>query len=92
LSGLIKQCWDEDPDVRPVFVEIIVRLEDILQQVQVELELSKPSFVQTTGLDSGIVFCSRPREAVDVLKRNCKINLSGTRENYEINHRDGGKK
>jgi len=34
LSELIEQCWDEDPDVRPVFPEIIVQLEDILQQVQ----------------------------------------------------------
>ncbi|CAM0910717.1 unnamed protein product [Alopecurus aequalis] len=38
LSGLIEQCWDEDPDVRPVFAEITVQLEGILQQVQVELE------------------------------------------------------
>jgi len=34
LSRLIEQCWDEDPDVRPVFAEITVQLEDILQQVQ----------------------------------------------------------
>ncbi|XP_020157535.1 serine/threonine-protein kinase STY46 isoform X2 [Aegilops tauschii subsp. strangulata] len=35
LSKLIEQCWDEDPDIRPVFAEIIVQLEDILQEIQV---------------------------------------------------------
>lgn len=35
LSKLIQQCWDEDPNARPVFGEIIIQLEDILQQVQV---------------------------------------------------------
>ncbi|VAI76591.1 hypothetical protein VPH35_123792 [Triticum aestivum] len=35
LSKLIEQCWDEDPDTRPVFAEIIVQLEDILQEIQV---------------------------------------------------------
>ncbi|XP_014756465.1 serine/threonine-protein kinase STY17 isoform X2 [Brachypodium distachyon] len=34
LSKLIQQCWDEDPNARPVFGEIIIQLEDILQQVQ----------------------------------------------------------
>uniref|UniRef100_M8CV44 Serine/threonine-protein kinase HT1 n=1 Tax=Aegilops tauschii TaxID=37682 RepID=M8CV44_AEGTA len=34
LSKLIEQCWDEDPDIRPVFAEIIVQLEDILQEIQ----------------------------------------------------------
>ncbi|CAL5004631.1 unnamed protein product [Urochloa decumbens] len=34
LSKLIRQCWDENPDVRPTFVEIIVELEDMLQHVQ----------------------------------------------------------
>jgi hypothetical protein len=42
LSELIEQCWDEDPDERPVFAEITVQLEDILHEVQVELE-----FLQT---------------------------------------------
>ncbi|XP_037458118.1 serine/threonine-protein kinase STY46-like isoform X1 [Triticum dicoccoides] len=37
LSKLIEQCWDEDPDTRPVFAEIIVQLEDILQEIQVEV-------------------------------------------------------
>ena len=35
LSKLIQQCWDENPDLRPTFAEIIVELEDILQHVQV---------------------------------------------------------
>lgn len=35
LSKLTEQCWDEDPDIRPVFTEIIIQLEDILQQIQV---------------------------------------------------------
>ncbi|KAL6659605.1 hypothetical protein ACP70R_003645 [Stipagrostis hirtigluma subsp. patula] len=35
LSELIQQCWDEDPDVRPTFAEIIIELEDLLQQVEV---------------------------------------------------------
>jgi len=34
LSKLIQQCWDENPDLRPTFAEIIVQLEDILQHVQ----------------------------------------------------------
>jgi len=34
LSKLIERCWDENPDVRPTFAEIIVELEDILQHVQ----------------------------------------------------------
>ncbi|XP_015696147.1 serine/threonine-protein kinase STY8-like [Oryza brachyantha] len=34
LSKLIQQCWDEDPDVRPVFAEIVIELEDILQHSQ----------------------------------------------------------
>lgn len=35
LSKLIEHCWDEDPDKRPVFAEIIIQLEDILQEIQV---------------------------------------------------------
>ncbi|XP_047049812.1 serine/threonine-protein kinase STY46-like [Lolium rigidum] len=34
LSGLVELCWDEDPDARPVFAEIIGRLEEISRQVQ----------------------------------------------------------
>ncbi|XP_051200023.1 serine/threonine-protein kinase STY8 [Lolium perenne] len=34
LSELIEQCWDDDPDERPVFAEITVQLEEILQEVQ----------------------------------------------------------
>ncbi|XP_047051516.1 serine/threonine-protein kinase STY17-like [Lolium rigidum] len=33
LSGLVELCWDEDPDARPVFAEIIGRLEEISRQV-----------------------------------------------------------
>ncbi|KQJ94770.1 hypothetical protein BRADI_3g13060v3 [Brachypodium distachyon] len=36
LSKLIRQCWDEDPEIRPAFGEIITQLEDMLQQVPVE--------------------------------------------------------
>ncbi|KAL6856979.1 hypothetical protein ACP4OV_018361 [Aristida adscensionis] len=34
LSKLIQECWDEDPDVRPTFAEIIIELEEILQHVE----------------------------------------------------------
>jgi hypothetical protein len=44
LSELIEQCWDEDPDERPVFAEIIGRLEEISRQVQAELEFIKTLF------------------------------------------------
>ncbi|XP_051200024.1 serine/threonine-protein kinase STY46 [Lolium perenne] len=44
LSGLVELCWDEDPDARPVFAEIIGRLEEISRQVQAELEFIKTLF------------------------------------------------
>ncbi|XP_066351897.1 serine/threonine-protein kinase STY46-like isoform X2 [Miscanthus floridulus] len=34
LTKLIRQCWDEDPDVRPTFAEIIIELQDILHYIQ----------------------------------------------------------
>lgn len=34
LSKLIQWCWNEDPDARPTFAEIVVQLENILQHVQ----------------------------------------------------------
>uniref|UniRef100_A0A0E0KX37 Protein kinase domain-containing protein n=1 Tax=Oryza punctata TaxID=4537 RepID=A0A0E0KX37_ORYPU len=35
LSKLIERCWDENPNVRPLFSEITVELEDILRHVLV---------------------------------------------------------
>ncbi|KAL5221068.1 hypothetical protein ABZP36_025781 [Zizania latifolia] len=43
LSKLIRQCWDEDPDVRPVFAEIMIELEDILQNAQANRGASRRS-------------------------------------------------
>ncbi|KAL6651734.1 hypothetical protein ACP70R_010659 [Stipagrostis hirtigluma subsp. patula] len=34
LSKLIRQCWDENPNVRPSFSDITVELEDVLRLVQ----------------------------------------------------------
>jgi serine/threonine protein kinase len=34
LSKLIRQCWDENPQMRPVFSDITVELEDILRSMQ----------------------------------------------------------
>jgi serine/threonine-protein kinase TNNI3K len=35
LTKLIRQCWDENPDLRPTFAEIIIELQDILHCIQV---------------------------------------------------------
>ncbi|KAG0522031.1 hypothetical protein BDA96_07G002300 [Sorghum bicolor] len=34
LTKLIRQCWDEDPDLRPTFAEIMIELQDILHYIQ----------------------------------------------------------
>jgi hypothetical protein len=34
LSKLIRQCWDENPNVRPSFAEITAELEDMLPHLQ----------------------------------------------------------
>jgi len=34
LSTLIRQCWDQNPQVRPVFSDITIELEDILRSIQ----------------------------------------------------------
>uniref|UniRef100_A0A0D9WQF0 Protein kinase domain-containing protein n=1 Tax=Leersia perrieri TaxID=77586 RepID=A0A0D9WQF0_9ORYZ len=43
LSKLIRRCWDEDPDVRAVFAEILIELEDILHQAQANRGSSRRS-------------------------------------------------
>ncbi|XP_062196792.1 serine/threonine-protein kinase STY8-like [Phragmites australis] len=43
LTKLIQGCWDEDPDVRPSFAEIIVELEGMLQHVQAPKGASRRS-------------------------------------------------
>lgn len=64
LSKLIEHCWDEDPDKRPVFAEIIIQLEDILQEIQVEVEIQvafKLSSLQTTSFHLSIFFLQVPK-------------------------------
>uniref|UniRef100_A0A0D9X3F1 Protein kinase domain-containing protein n=1 Tax=Leersia perrieri TaxID=77586 RepID=A0A0D9X3F1_9ORYZ len=34
LSKLMQRCWDEDPEVRPIFAEIVIELENILHHAQ----------------------------------------------------------
>merc|ERR1712065_1577 len=34
LFGLITECWDENPDVRPPFAELADRLENMLTELQ----------------------------------------------------------
>lgn len=42
LSKLIRQCWDENPQMRPVFSDITVELEDILRSFQASNSKGSP--------------------------------------------------
>ncbi|XP_062184245.1 serine/threonine-protein kinase STY8-like isoform X3 [Phragmites australis] len=71
LSKLIRQCWDENPNVRPSFSEITIELEDILRHVQNILLSSPDSDAILKISDFGLARVLRPGEYADIACGSC---------------------